>query len=115
VCEDTLLAIPVMLDLVVLTELCTRIKIAEKPASEFILFTLLTIYRSSLFPRKSTIAEKFDLSKINFLPFHPLLGAVIGFLLKAPHFPSQVPVVNSLFKQRFIYLLLNNILFFFPE
>jgi myo-inositol-1-phosphate synthase len=39
-CEDSLLAIPVMLDLVILTELFTRIKIGEKTKSFFFFYFL---------------------------------------------------------------------------
>ncbi|KAK2944747.1 putative Inositol-3-phosphate synthase [Blattamonas nauphoetae] len=71
-CEDTLLAIPVMLDLVVLTELLTRIHMGEK-----------------------TNGGEPEMHN-----FHPLIGCILGFLLKAPQFPKGVPTVNSLFKQR---------------
>lgn len=80
VCEDSLLAIGVMLDLVILTELLTRITIGERS--------------------NPSVPLKDDLANVKFLPFHPLLGSILGFLLKAPQFPEQIPVVNSLFKQR---------------
>lgn len=77
VCEDSLLASPVIIDLAILIELFTRIEVAVGPAPG------------------------------EFRPFHPLMGSVLGFLLKAPQTAPGVPLVNSLFKQR---LCLENLL-----
>eukprot|EP00750_Incisomonas_marina_P007947 INCI1510.2.p1 GENE.INCI1510.2~~INCI1510.2.p1 ORF type:complete len:412 (-),score=87.02 INCI1510.2:44-1279(-) len=75
-CEDSLLAAPLIIDLVVLAELSERIRLkkihdtdqGEAPASDF---------------------ER----------FHPVLS-LLSFLLKAPLVPEGVPVVNALFPQR---------------
>ncbi|KAL3273938.1 hypothetical protein HHI36_015362 [Cryptolaemus montrouzieri] len=69
-CEDSLLATPIILDLVVLTELCTRISI-----------------------------KRADQSDQNFTGFHAVLST-LSYLCKAPLVPNGTPVVNALFKQR---------------
>jgi myo-inositol-1-phosphate synthase len=69
-CEDSLLAAPLMIDLVVLTELFTRIK-----------------YRDATVPDSK------------FSSFHPVLS-VLSYLLKAPLVPEGTPVVNALMKQQ---------------
>lgn len=69
-CEDSLLASPLILDLVILAELCQRIKVKrqDEPNSEFVSF------RSVL--------------------------SLLSYLCKAPLVPKGTPVVNSLFRQR---------------
>ncbi|KAL7298428.1 hypothetical protein TKK_0008218 [Trichogramma kaykai] len=70
-CEDSLLASPIILDLVLLAELCSRVSFKSLdagPAAEF-------------------------------QSFHSVLS-VLSYLLKAPLAPNDAPVVNALFKQR---------------
>jgi myo-inositol-1-phosphate synthase len=69
-CEDSLLAAPLMIDLVVLAELFTRIK-----------------YRDAARPDSP------------FQSFHAVLS-VLSYLLKAPLVPEGTPVVNALMKQQ---------------
>lgn len=69
-CEDSLLATPLILDLVIIAELCSRIHLKKE---------------------KSSSAE-WTSSK-------PVLS-LLSYLLKAPIVPSGSPVVNSLFRQR---------------
>jgi myo-inositol-1-phosphate synthase len=69
VCEDSLLAAPLIIDLVVLTELLTRIE-----------------YRTP------------DLPEGTWERFHPVLS-ILSYLLKAPAVPEGTPVVNALMKQ----------------
>lgn len=69
-CEDSLLASPIILDLVILAELCSRITF--KPA---------------------------DLPEEEFSGFHSILS-LLSYLCKAPLVPQGTPVVNALFKQR---------------
>ncbi|XP_033219434.1 inositol-3-phosphate synthase 1-B isoform X2 [Belonocnema kinseyi] len=69
-CEDSLLASPIILDLVLLAELCSRITF--KPA---------------------------DLPEEAFSGFHSVLS-ILSYLCKAPLVPKDSPVVNALFKQR---------------
>lgn len=69
-CEDSLLAAPLLLDLVVLTELCQRIS-----------FRILTG------------------AETPFQPFNSVLS-VLGYLCKAPLVPRGAPVVNALARQR---------------
>lgn len=69
-CEDSLLAAPLMIDLVILAELCERISVRkeEDPA---------------------------DAAH----GFHPVLS-LLSYMLKAPCVPPGTPIVNALFKQR---------------
>jgi myo-inositol-1-phosphate synthase len=69
-CEDSLLASPLIIDLVVIAELCERITLrrAAEPASA---------------------AAR----------FHPVLS-LLSYMLKAPMVPPGTPVINALFKQR---------------
>lgn len=70
VCEDSLLAAPLIIDLVVIAEMMTRIQWKEAEEG----------------------ADKFR-------GFHSVLS-VLSFMLKAPLTPPGTPVVNALAKQR---------------
>lgn len=69
-CEDSLLATPIILDLIVLAELCSRIHLKRQGDGDR-----------------------------DFMEFHSVLS-VLSYLCKAPLVPSGTPVVNALFKQR---------------
>jgi len=69
-CEDSLLATPIILDLVLLTELCERIHYKPQGASD----------------------EEYARMK-------PVLS-ILSYLLKAPMVNAEAPVVNALFRQR---------------
>ncbi|XP_072393904.1 uncharacterized protein Inos [Diabrotica undecimpunctata] len=69
-CEDSLLATPIMLDLIILGELFTRIKIKRENSSDD-----------------------------EYTSFHPVLS-LLSYLCKAPLVPKGTPVVNALNKQR---------------
>ncbi|KAL0107619.1 hypothetical protein PUN28_014725 [Cardiocondyla obscurior] len=69
-CEDSLLATPIILDLVILAELCSRIT----------------------FKRADSNDEEFS-------SFHSVLS-ILSYLCKAPLVPQGTPVVNALFRQR---------------
>jgi len=71
-CEDSLLAAPVMLDLVILTELMERVT-----------------YRDKSRLSSMTQFERFD-----------SVLSVLSYLLKAPQVPSNTPIINSLARQR---------------
>ena len=75
VCEDSLLASPLIIDLVVIAELMTRIqwKLHSADSSE-------------------STGEKYK-------SFHSVLS-VLSYMLKAPLTPPGTPVVNALAKQR---------------
>ena len=73
-CEDSLLATPIILDLVVLAEWCSRVQ----------------------FRAASAFAEGDD---GKYEPFHPVLS-VLSYLCKAPLVPEGAPVVNALFRQK---------------
>ncbi|XP_014237607.1 inositol-3-phosphate synthase 1 [Trichogramma pretiosum] len=72
-CEDSLLASPIILDLVLLAELCSRVSF------------------------KSLDGPGADAAE--FQSFRSVLS-VLSYLLKAPLAPNDAPVVNALFKQR---------------
>lgn len=76
VCEDSLLAVPLIFDLVILTELFTRVQLAKVNGNGN------------------------DQDVVVFRELNVVLGGMLGFLLKAPVVPAGQPVVNSLFKQR---------------
>lgn len=69
-CEDSLLASPLILDLAILGELCSRIQIKRK-----------------------------DEPNGQYVPFRSVLS-LLSYLCKAPLVPEGTPVVNSLFRQR---------------
>ncbi|GFV99411.1 inositol-3-phosphate synthase 1-A [Trichonephila clavipes] len=69
-CEDSLLAAPIILDLVILTELCQRIS-----------FRILSS------------------SETTFQPFNSVLS-ILSYLCKAPLVPKGAPIVNALARQR---------------
>lgn len=69
-CEDSLLATPIILDLVILAELFSRIQIKKQGWSDD-----------------------------NYTKLHPVLS-VLSYLCKAPLVPNGTPVINVLFKQR---------------
>lgn len=77
VCEDSLLAAPLMLDLVLMTQFLSKIRISRSSTSN------------------STAAT----ATATFEPFHPILS-ILSFLLKAPLVPSHAPILNALMKQR---------------
>ncbi|KMQ84366.1 inositol-3-phosphate synthase 1-b [Lasius niger] len=70
-CEDSLLAAPIILDLAILAELCSRIT----------------------FKRMDSDNDE------EFSGFHSVLS-ILSYLCKAPLVPQGTPVVNALFRQR---------------
>lgn len=70
VCEDSLLASPLIIDLVLVTEIMTRIK----------------------WKKHGETAEEFT-------SFHSVLS-ILSYMLKAPLTPTGTPIINSLAKQR---------------
>jgi myo-inositol-1-phosphate synthase len=79
-CEDSLLAAPLIIDLVLLTELLTRMQLRKTGGG-------------------GAVEESFH-------GFHPI-AVLLSYLTKAPLFPTGVPVVNALPKQR---AMLENVL-----
>ena len=73
-CEDSLLATPIILDLVILAELCERISV-----------------------------KRFNEDDSKYQKFHNVLS-VLSYLLKAPLVPAGTPVVNALAAQRQVSL-----------
>lgn len=74
-CEDSLLAAPLILDLVLMTELCCRISY------------------------KIDAENGFHDEDDEYRSFHTVLS-ILSYWLKAPLVPNGAPVVNALFKQR---------------
>jgi myo-inositol-1-phosphate synthase len=79
-CEDSLLATPLIIDLIILTELCERISIS----------TELPHFASNFVDA---------VPKLHFERFHSVLS-ILSYLLKAPIVPPGAPVVNALATQR---------------
>ena len=76
VCEDSLLASPLIIDLVLVTEMMTRIQ-----------------WKAS-----GTAADP-QANKNDYRSFHAVLS-ILSYMLKAPLTPPGTPVVNALAKQR---------------
>ena len=81
-CEDSLLATPLIYDLIILAELCERITVKA------------TQNQSS-----SDSASCDGDPEEHFESFHPVLS-LLSYLLKAPLVPDGTPIVNALFPQR---------------
>lgn len=78
-CEDSLLAAPLILDLVILCEICERITIQSQAGKED--------------------GQTENSKKAEFERMHEVLSA-LSYLLKAPLVPPGTPVVNALAAQR---------------
>jgi myo-inositol-1-phosphate synthase len=78
VCEDSLLASPLIIDLVLVTEMMTRIQWKA---------------------RTSSAAAEGEVAAGDFKSFHAVLS-ILSYMLKAPMTPPGTPVVNALAKQR---------------
>merc|ERR1712157_299221 len=76
-CEDSLLATPLIYDLVILGELCERIQMKRVEEE-----------------KEGNAAEK-----EGWYGFHSVLS-LLSYMLKAPLVPDGAPVVNALFTQR---------------
>ena len=74
ICEDSLLASPLIIDLTILAELMTRIS-----------------WRASSTAEQAATKE--------YKGFHSVLS-ILSYMLKAPCVPPGTPVINSLAKQR---------------
>jgi myo-inositol-1-phosphate synthase len=79
VCEDSLLASPLIIDLVLVAEMMTRIQ-----------------WRAS---SSSSSAASDDADAAEYKGFHPVLS-ILSYMLKAPCTPPGTPIVNALAKQR---------------
>lgn len=80
-CEDSLLATPLIYDLVILGELCERIRM--RPIDHV--------------NGSDTNGDK--KAQGDWEAFHPVLS-LLSYMLKAPLVPNGAPVVNALFTQR---------------
>uniref|UniRef100_A0A6A7G154 Inositol-3-phosphate synthase n=2 Tax=Hirondellea gigas TaxID=1518452 RepID=A0A6A7G154_9CRUS len=83
-CEDSLLAAPLIIDLLVLTELMERIEFATPE------------------PHREGEPNGYRLSEHPKLEFGRMdsVLSILAYLLKAPQVPKGTPVINALFKQR---------------
>eukprot|EP01088_Endostelium_zonatum_P001918 TRINITY_DN122_c0_g2_i1.p1 TRINITY_DN122_c0_g2~~TRINITY_DN122_c0_g2_i1.p1 ORF type:complete len:556 (-),score=147.18 TRINITY_DN122_c0_g2_i1:81-1748(-) len=77
-CEDSLLASPIILDLVILAELCERIQFRKCDENE----AGVSLEGTETFEN-----------------LHPVMS-ILSYLLKAPLVPRGTPIVNALMKQR---------------
>ena len=87
-CQDSLLATPLIYDLILLTELCSRIQVQTVDEQDD--STLDSVVNQDDKDDKNTTAWE---------PFHPVLS-LLSYMLKAPMVPPGAPVVNALFPQR---------------
>eukprot|EP00922_Rhytidocystis_sp_ex-Travisia-forbesii_P061926 GHVS01091717.1.p1 GENE.GHVS01091717.1~~GHVS01091717.1.p1 ORF type:complete len:609 (+),score=122.52 GHVS01091717.1:94-1920(+) len=111
VCEDSLLAVPLMLDLVMLTELCHRIRIrqvgthaaeeevertgAKRREIKGMVSMIIEGRRKPMVNGKQQKQQQED----EMPKLHSVLS-LLGYLCKAPLVPAGTPVVNALFSQR---------------
>ncbi|KAL7580580.1 hypothetical protein ACA910_003701 [Epithemia clementina (nom. ined.)] len=95
-CEDSLLATPLIYDLIILAELCERIKVKKLDDND---------ENGSSFwddAGESTDEDDDDVkysNKNGWESFHSVLS-LLSYMLKAPMVPDGAPVVNALFPQR---------------
>ena len=82
-CEDSLLATPLIYDLVILAELCERITMKTETNQNAV----------------ATSASDGGEHEEEFESFHPVLS-LLSYLLKAPLVPDGTPIMNALFPQR---------------
>jgi myo-inositol-1-phosphate synthase len=94
-CEDSLLATPLIIDLVVLAELCERISTCTEPLPA----ASTAASRDSVEENKVSSEQDIDSSKLKFERFHSVLS-LLSYMLKAPLVPPGTPVVNALAAQR---------------
>lgn len=92
-CEDSLLAAPLIIDLVVVAELCERITLLEATAAEA--EAAVTAARAATAESKTSGAASVPAGE----RMHSVLS-LLSFMLKAPLVPGGTPVVNALFRQR---------------
>ena len=83
ICEDSLLAAPLILDLVLLAELSTRMHYKQD---------------GSAMPTAAS-ANTGELAAEGYTNFHPVMS-LLHYMLKAPFVPEGTPVVNALFRQK---------------
>lgn len=88
-CEDSLLATPIIIDLVVLAEVCERITVCKSNSSST---SLSSHINAAMGVAKAGSAPVFE-------RFHSVLS-IVAYLLKAPLVPANTPVVNALAAQR---------------
>jgi myo-inositol-1-phosphate synthase len=103
-CEDSLLATPLIYDLVILAELCGRIKVKREsslslsPTSSAATIAATATTTSS--GGTTTNGHNGHKTKVaEWESFHPVLS-LLSYMLKAPVVPNGAPVVNALFTQR---------------
>lgn len=80
-CEDSLLAVPLMLDLILLTEFLCRVKVSERSH-----------------PPSNQVSDGI-LGPSSFEPLNPVFS-LLAYMLKAPLMPISRPQTHSLFRQR---------------
>lgn len=103
-CEDSLLATPLIYDLVILGELCERVRVKKMTMGEG---GVMSVGGGDGGGGIVAIDEKKDDSDVTkeeeeeeeWEPLHPVLS-LLSYMLKAPLVPPGAPVVNALFTQR---------------
>jgi myo-inositol-1-phosphate synthase len=106
-CEDSLLATPLIYDLVILAELCGRIKVKREsclslsPTSSAATIAAATTTTTTHHGTLTTNGHNghHKTKDGEWESFHPVLS-LLSYMLKAPVVPNGAPVVNALFTQR---------------
>lgn len=91
ICEDSLLASPLILDLVIMAELATRMHYRLEGQAMDATATATGMAAAG--------SDGDELVQKGFSSFHPIL-TLLHYMLKAPFVPEGVPVVNALFRQK---------------
>jgi myo-inositol-1-phosphate synthase len=86
-CEDSLLATPLIYDLIILAELCQRITVKSCITNNHQSVQNMNGHTTNETPTSS------------FESFHPVLS-LLSYMLKAPLVPTGTPITNALFPQR---------------
>ena len=101
-CEDSLLATPLMYDLVILAELCQRVTIKKVIVNDEEGRRGGGGVGTTVDEKKDEDAERvvaMDKNDDEWESLHPVLS-LLAYMLKAPVVPYGAPVVNALFTQR---------------
>jgi myo-inositol-1-phosphate synthase len=102
-CEDSLLATPLIYDLVILAELCQRVTMKKVIVNEDDERSrggeVGTIDEKKDDEDEVVVNNKNDNRDDEWESLHPVLS-LLAYMLKAPVVPQGAPVVNALFTQR---------------
>ncbi|KAI0470682.1 myo-inositol-1-phosphate synthase [Xylariaceae sp. FL0804] len=99
VCEDSLLASPLIIDLVLVAEMMTRIQWRRGRSSTTTTTTTTSSSDNNNNNNNNDDNSNNDAASSDYAGFHSVLS-ILSYMLKAPLTPPGAPVVNALAKQR---------------